>query len=144
MHANPNRQTIDCEVLDRYLAGESSAEELGAVDAWLAAHPDQATRLVHSSVLSRDRMDADWARIVARLGNRAPGLRPQVRQTWRRGHQPGGRLVGGTLQWVVRMVCDRFAGNAMAALFGRKVTTLTTAELERLRDLVKHAESEDE
>jgi len=66
--------------------------------------------------------------------------------TYRGGEQERGTrgLVPQPLRWIVSTVFERFAGSAMAALFGRKVTTLTAEELERLKELVEHAEPEDE
>ena len=97
MHADPKHQTIDREVLDRYLARESAAEEFAAVEVWLAAHPDQAARLVHPVVMSQEMVETDWARIVARVGEFAPEMQTQIRQTRRIGRQSGGHLVGGAL-----------------------------------------------
>ena len=56
----------------------------------------------------------------------------------------GGAFKAHSLRWFLSTVLNRLAGSAIAALFGRHVTTLTTAEITELQDLVEHAEPEDE
>lgn len=151
-------RTIAPDLLDRYFAGESSAEECAHVDAWLAAHPDQAARLAGPVALTRDRVEADWTKIVARLeegrseswtSNYAHTKhlsRPSQLGTQRllRTGQEHRSSLGQTLRRVVASVFDGFAGSAMATLFGRKVTRLSAAEIERWQELLGHADRDDE
>lgn len=142
MHADPQRQTIDRTVLDRYLAGESDAGERAAVGAWLTANPEQAARLAHSVAMSPERVQADWARIVARIGDAASDASGLTRRSGRgRGLSTGRLDARPRWRWSAALVMA--AAAALLVIVGRMglftlpsssrptVTTYTTTAGER-------------
>ena len=96
---DPLPDPIQADLVDRYLAGEASADEVARIDAQRAAHPRWAATLdalrdaVAKPSVSRYDDDAGWARLRSRIAdNRAdarvphigPAIQPHERRAWPR------------------------------------------------------------
>jgi hypothetical protein len=133
----------DRETLERWLADQLSHQRIFATaqQVWETelswTRPDVA--VLKAYVSARIGVDVDGEGRVDQRVRRA--REPRLLQI---GHRQKGRFFGQSLRQIVSTVFDRLAGSAVVALFGRKVTTLTAMELERLRGLVEYAEPEDE
>ena len=137
-------------LIDRYLTGDLDAATAEQVRAYLDATPGRrgvmagVRAAIRGETVGGHPKDASAARdaLFARLdaaafplhhsddteGGRSP-LGPQ--EGWPR--RASGGVVPRTLRRIVSTVFDRLTGSAMAALFGRKVTPLTTTEIQRLQ-----------
>ncbi|MFL5385347.1 MAG: FecR family protein [Longimicrobiaceae bacterium] len=103
-------EPIDWTLLDRYLAGEASAEEAARVERWLAASPERAAmvRALRGPGAASDvRTDAAWASLSGRIAAAEPATIGRRAPAWgRRSHAPllraaaiAGLLVGGAAVW---------------------------------------------
>src|SRR5580704_12332856 len=117
---------------------QETASTLSSDEAMLFA---AVTRLYITALpISSADMASYWEQLELRMGEGAPETRIFAAGCHRRG---SGTSVSQTLRRFVRAMLGGFADSAMTALAGRKVTTLTAAECERLRNLVEQAEPED-
>ncbi len=136
-----DNSSFDPILLDRYLAGELSSDELARVDAWLAANPvtaevlRQAPRAMRGSTTAAD-TDRSWAALSARLsaansrddlaahrakrGELSPRAPMTVqRRPWLRIAAAIAVMLTGATTW--KMMSGAEAGS-ITAPFGRDVT----------------------
>ena len=152
MPERPPHDGLDPDLLDRYLAGESSEDETAAVRRWLMAHPGPARRLAEylarlddetASPLPPD-VPSSWRAIQARIEAAEPaGVRatpPEHREAERETRAPTTRRPPGRRRWVIAAAACALlaAGIGYAGWRGRTPTvnaaprlTYVTATRER-------------